>query len=145
MHIHRLWNSSPWIRSSPKFVRRMWQRIAISSAPDCRSLRAIRFIFGSSAMLLAGWQLAGTALHAQTYVYNQTGFQTGAKSSGIVPADFNGDHQLDLAVANKADNTVSDIDMDYSVNPRIPQNTERGVLWTLVASGSAALQLVGDP
>jgi len=59
------------------------------------------------------WGAAGALLmlvvpcSAQTYLYNRATFATGDKPVAAVAMDFNGDGQLDLAVVNQADNTVS--------------------------------------
>jgi FG-GAP-like repeat/HYDIN/CFA65/VesB-like, Ig-like domain len=50
---------------------------------------------------------AGGKLNAQTYLYNQASFAVGGAPAAVVAADFNGDGDLDLAVANRADNTIS--------------------------------------
>ena len=50
---------------------------------------------------------ASRMLDAQTYLYNQASFAVGGSPVAAVAADFNGDADLDLAVANRADNTVS--------------------------------------
>jgi VCBS repeat protein/HYDIN/CFA65/VesB family protein/centrosomal CEP192-like protein len=44
---------------------------------------------------------------AQAYLYNRADFATGNGPTAAVTADFNGDGKLDLAVANRDDNTVS--------------------------------------
>src|SRR2546426_298561 len=51
--------------------------------------------------------LLSSTASAQTYLYNRADFGTGLDPSAVVAADFNGDGTLDLAVANKDDNTVS--------------------------------------
>jgi hypothetical protein len=43
----------------------------------------------------------------QTYLYNQAVIGTGESPVAVVAGDFNGDGQLDLAVVNQNDNTVS--------------------------------------
>jgi FG-GAP-like repeat/Abnormal spindle-like microcephaly-assoc'd, ASPM-SPD-2-Hydin len=50
---------------------------------------------------------ASGKLAAQTYLYNQTSFVVGGSPAAVVAADFNSDGNLDLAVANRADNTIS--------------------------------------
>lgn len=50
---------------------------------------------------------ASRMLDAQTFLYNQATFAVGGNPVAVVAADFNGDADLDLAVANRANNTVS--------------------------------------
>lgn len=50
---------------------------------------------------------ASRMLDAQTFLYNQATFAVGGNPGATVAADFNGDADLDLAVANRADNTIS--------------------------------------
>ena len=51
--------------------------------------------------------LLSSTASAQTYLYNRADFATGNGPTAAVTADFNGDGKLDLAVANRDDNTVS--------------------------------------
>jgi FG-GAP-like repeat len=44
---------------------------------------------------------------AQTYLFNQAVIETGKSPVAVVASDFNRDGQLDLAVVNQNDNTVS--------------------------------------
>ncbi len=50
---------------------------------------------------------ASTMLDAQTFLYNQATFAVGGNPVAGVAADFDGDENLDLAVANRTSNTVS--------------------------------------
>ena len=43
---------------------------------------------------------------AQTYLYNRADFAAGGSPAAVVASDFNSDRILDLAVANRADNTI---------------------------------------
>jgi hypothetical protein len=50
---------------------------------------------------------AGGKLDAQTYIYNQARFPVGGSPVAVAAEDLNGDGNLDLAVANRSDNTIS--------------------------------------
>jgi hypothetical protein len=47
------------------------------------------------------------AAQAQSYLYNRADFSTGVLPVAVASGDFNGDHLLDLAIANGIDNTIS--------------------------------------
>ncbi|HEV2351742.1 MAG TPA: FG-GAP-like repeat-containing protein [Terriglobia bacterium] len=58
-------------------------------------------------MLLATLGPCTSVVRGQTYLYNRADFAVGRSPYAVVAADFNGDGKLDLAVANRDDNTVS--------------------------------------
>lgn len=58
-------------------------------------------------ILLLVFAALSRMVSAQTYLYSRTGLGVGNKPSGIALADLNGDGRLDVAVANKSDNSVS--------------------------------------
>jgi hypothetical protein len=60
-------------------------------------------------MIAVGLSLAlmSPGARAQSYLFNQAGLTTGNGPVGVIVADFNHDHRLDLAVTNVDDNTVS--------------------------------------
>ena len=65
--------------------------------------RSAQIVFFAVLMVTA----TSGMLEAQTYLYNQATFAVGENPVAVVAADFNGDADLDLAVANRDDNTIS--------------------------------------
>ncbi len=51
--------------------------------------------------------LLASAATAQTYLFNRAEFFAGKVPNAVAVGDFNNDGKLDLAIANKTDNTVS--------------------------------------
>jgi FG-GAP-like repeat len=54
-----------------------------------------------------GLALTSPVAGAQSYLFDEAGLTTGNGPAGVIVADFNHDHRLDLAVTNVDDNTVS--------------------------------------
>ncbi len=71
----------------------------------CYRPLARRLSLRIALVLLVGFLLSSTA--AAQYLYNRMDLPTGLTPVALVAADFNGDGLLDLAVANRDDNTVS--------------------------------------
>jgi hypothetical protein len=107
VHIHRPSHSLRWLRGRSKFVGWLSPRFGSSGPPALSSFDDVPAFFGLAVVLFLACHMAGAAAHAQNYAFNEAGVQTGTEPGAIVLADFNGDHRLDLAVANQADNTVS--------------------------------------
>lgn len=57
--------------------------------------------------LFAACVLWPSAASAQSYLYGVASYTTGNNPDAVATADFNGDGQLDIAVANSTDNTIT--------------------------------------
>src|ERR1700688_4493715 len=57
--------------------------------------------------IFALFMASGITAAAQTYVFNSAAFPTGNQPKAVAMADFNADGNIDMAVANYQDNTVS--------------------------------------
>lgn len=67
---------------------------------------ASRVVVIAIVAVLASGFLSPVA-QAQSYLFDHAGLATGNGPAGVIVADFNHDHRLDLAVTNFDDNTVS--------------------------------------
>lgn len=97
--------------------------------------RIIRRIFLGCLIAVVGLVAFTTSAPAQTYVFNQADFSTGASPVAVVAGDFNGDGKLDLATANSGDNTVSVLigNPDGSFQPHVDYKV--GGFPSAIASG----------
>jgi hypothetical protein len=64
---------------------------------------------------------------AQTYVFGEADFATGASPDALVAGDLNADGKLDLATANSGDNTVSVLIGKPEPRPTLADRAERRV------------------
>jgi hypothetical protein len=66
-----------------------------------------RYLPVLSAVCVAIFALAASKASAQSYLFNEAGFTTGASPQALTSADFNSDGQPDVAVVNHGAATVS--------------------------------------
>jgi FG-GAP-like repeat/Abnormal spindle-like microcephaly-assoc'd, ASPM-SPD-2-Hydin len=97
------------------------------------SHRLPQLILGLVIWLVLGQTPA--MLFAQTFIYKQAALITGTEPRGLAVADFNADGRLDVAAANRTDNTVSVVlsNPDGTYSSKVDYAAGKAPVWIVSA------------